>query len=141
MSYCALSDVQGLMQATFSATSRPTADEVDSIITNIAAEIDGVAQAAGYEVPVTTAQAIAMLKTYNAYGAAVAAWHAGFISDALPPRVEYWNTSYRDFLSRLRKGEQQLPGASITGEEDIAFEIAPQYQRDSYWSESDETSE
>ena len=134
MAYCDVSDVQQLMQVTFSTTSRPTATDAEDLIANISAEIDGVCQAAGYEVPVTGTQAIAMLKLYNTYGAAVACWHAGFITDDLLPRVEYWQTAYRDFLSRLKNGLQQLPGASITGEEDIDFDIVPMVSRDNYWS-------
>ena len=132
--YCAIKDVQDLTQLNFTQVSRPTESDVIDMIARIAAEIDGVCQAAGYVVPITATQAVAMLRTYNTMGAAVMAWHAGYVSDTLPARVEYWERTYRDFLTRIRNGQQQLPGESASSDEDIDFAIAPTLRRDNYWS-------
>lgn len=134
MAYCTLEDVQRLMQVTFSNTGRPTAEDVNGIIDDISAEIDGVAQATGYVVPITTAQALSMLRSYATYGAAVAAWHAGWVDQSLLPRVEYWTNTYSAFLSRLKNGQQELPGASADEADDVDFETVPMVRRDNYWS-------
>lgn len=134
MSYCAVSDVERLMGIKFTATSRPATDDVSAFIDHAAADLDGVAQSAGYTVPVTGTQAVALMKRYNVYGAAVAAWHAGFVSDDLPPRVEYWDTQYNNFIARLRRGEQELPGADSESDTDPFFGIAPAVPRDEYWT-------
>ena len=133
MAYCVVADVEKLMGTQLSATSRPATDDVSDFIDHVAADLDGVAQSAGYTVPATGAQAIALMKRYNIYGAAVAAWHAGFVSDDLPPRVEYWDTQYNNFIARLRRGEQELPGADSESDADPAFDIAPAVPRDGYW--------
>lgn len=138
MSYCSVDHVAARTGFTYSATSKPTYDEVVEIIANIAAEMDGVLQAAGYTVPVAGAQAVAMLKHYNVLGAAYQAWHAGVSGTDRFPKVEAWQTDYRDFLSRIRKGEQQLPGISPLSDIDAAFGIVPTTRRDYYWSTGQE---
>lgn len=137
MAYCTVADVEELMGTTFAADSRPTTTEVSDSIDTVAAELDGVAQAAGYSVPVTGAAAVTLLKRYNIFGAAVSAWHSGIIGDDEPARVTYWNEQYQNFLARLRRGEQQLPGESADSEEDIAFAVVPTAQRDGYWSKGE----
>jgi len=112
MSYCLVADVQRLMGVTFTSTSRPTTADVETIITGVSADLDGVLRAAGYLIiPVVDATALLLLKQYSAMGAAVQSWHAGFVSDAEPPRVEYWRTQYDAFLTRIRNGTQVLPGS------------------------------
>jgi len=134
MAYCTVKDVQDLTGQRYEVNSRPSSIEVQSAIDTVAAELDGVAQAAGYSVPVTGAAGVALLKRYNIFGAAVSAWHTGIVQDDEPARVTYWNEQYTAFIGRLRRGEQQLPGESADAEEDIAFAIAPHPQRDAYWS-------
>jgi hypothetical protein len=105
-------------------SGRPVVDDAQEIVDNVAAEIDGVCQAAGYTVPVSDTAAVAMLKHYNQLGAAVAIWHAGWVSEDAPARVDYWERTYTAFLTRIRKGEQQLPGLSPQSDIDAAFAIA-----------------
>ncbi len=134
MAYCLLADIQSLMAMTFTTTSRPTTTEVNTAIDTVSAELDGVAAAAGYDLPITNASALELLKRYAIFGAAVSAWHTGFVGDDEPARVTWWNDQYQNFLSRLRRGEQLLPGEVVDDEETIAFAIAPHPQRDRYWS-------
>jgi hypothetical protein len=133
MAYCIVKDVEDLMGTKFSHDSRPPVREVESMIATIAAELDGVAQAAGYDVPITGAQGVALLKRYTIFGAGVAAWHTMIVSEDEPARVTYWREQYDNFLARLRRGEQGIPGETIEAEEDIAFAIAPHPQRDRHW--------
>ena len=134
MAYCTVKDVEDLSGLKFSHDSRPPVREVQSVIETVAAELDGVAQAAGYTVPVTSEAAVSVLKRYNVFAAAVAAWHTAIVDTDEPSRVTYWREQYDAFLGRLRRGEQQLPAESADSEEDIAFAIAPHTQRDGYWS-------
>jgi len=120
----------------FTSVSRPKTDEALSAVDTVASEIDGVLQAAGYTLPVTNASALSLLKRYNKFGAAAQAWHSGFTSDDEPPHVRYWRETYENFLARLRRGEQELPGADA--DEDIAFGIAPAVPRDGYWLTGEE---
>lgn len=138
MAYCDIADVETLMQLKFSLNSRPNRYQAADIIEDVAAELDGVAQAAGYTVPVTSTAALGVMRRENMYGAACALWHAGYISDTAPARAEYWCTQYNDFLSRLRKGEQQLPGLLPVSDADPAFSVVPLMPRDPYWGHGED---
>lgn len=112
MAYCLVADVQRLTGVTFTSTSRPTTSDVETIIATVSADLDGILNAAGYSVvPAVDATALLLLKQYSAMGAAVQSWHAGFLSDDEPPRVEFWRTQYEAFITRLREGTQVLPGS------------------------------
>jgi hypothetical protein len=126
MAYCTTAEVQSLTGLTFSGTSRPTTTEVDEFVSDVAAELDGVLQAAGYTLPITDSDALNLLGRYNKFGSAVQAWHAGYLSNDEPPRVAYWRTAYENFLNRLRKGEQELPGEgeSEVSSQSIVFDVA-----------------
>jgi hypothetical protein len=112
MAYCLVADIQNLMGVTFTSTSRPKTAEVETAITSISADIDGVLKAAGYApIPVTDADALSLLRQYVTMGVAARAWHTGYLSDSEPPRVTYWRQQYETFLSRIRNGTQVLPGS------------------------------
>ena len=134
MAYCDVADVEQTMRLTISIDGNPNRADVEEFIDDVAAELDGIAQAAGYTVPVTTTQAVALMKRYNRICAAVATWHAGYISDNSPARVEYWHEQCEGFKNRLRKGEQQLPGLTPTSDLDPAFGIHTFPNRDAYWT-------
>lgn len=108
MAYCTLKNVEAKTGLTYNGESQPTNTEVLTIVTDVAAEIDGVLRAAGYSVPATGANDKALLRHYNTLGAAYQAWHAGISGTDKFPRVEAWERDYRDFLSRIRRGEQTL---------------------------------
>ena len=124
MAYCAVSDVQAMMGQTFSTTSKPTVAEVTAAIDETAAELDGVASAAGYNVPVSGDASTLIMKRMNAYGASVNAWHSGVIADNEPARVIYWREQYANFITRLRKGEQTLPGDTPTASPNTGFSVS-----------------
>jgi hypothetical protein len=121
------------MQATIKQAGTPSRADALEIVEDTAAELDGIAQAAGYAVPVTNTQAVALMKRYNRLCAAVAVWHAGFVSDTAPARVDYWNDQCEGFKTRLRKGEQELPGLDPLSDIDPAFAISTFPNRDNYW--------
>jgi len=140
MAYCTVENVEAVMQTKFSHNSGyPTYDDVEGFIDTVASNLDGVLQAAGYTVPVTVTAAVALLRQYNEFGAACKAFHSTYFpEDILPPRAEYWCQEYRDFLTRIRKGEQQLPGVSPEGDIDPVFMIVQTPPRDRYFTASDE---
>lgn len=110
MPYCVHEDVGAKSGYEYSDTSQPTREQVESTITRIGHEIDGVLRAAGYTLPVTDADDLELLKHYCTLGSAYHAWHDGSFNDDAPARVEAWERDYRDFLARMRRGEQKLAG-------------------------------
>jgi hypothetical protein len=134
MPYCTLADIMQLMRETFTDASSPTRDDVEAICAQVSAELDGVAQAAGYDTPITSAGGLQLLKRYAMFGVAPQAWYARYSSQDEPPKVAYWREAYTTFLSRLRRNEQQLPDAPQPEDDNVAFAVAPQPQRDRYWS-------
>ena len=126
MAYCTPDQVENLMQVKFTSASKPSMEKVTELVYEIAGEMDGVIEAAGYTLPITSASALALLRRYNTYGVAASAWHAGYITDSDMPRVAYWQQEYKDFLARLRRYEQLLPGESSENDDidDPAFAIA-----------------
>ena len=138
MAYCDVADIEKEMQLTISIGGRPDRDDVEEIIDDIAAELDGIAQAAGYAVPVTGTQAVALMKRYNTICACPSVWHSGFVSDAAPARVEYWDKQCEAFKMRLKKGEQNLPGLTPESDIDPAFAIARMPNRDNFWRNREE---
>ena len=140
MAYCTVENVQSVMQTQFSHNSGyPTYEDVEGFVDTVASNLDGVLQAAGYTVPVTAVKAVELLKRYNEFGAACQAYHASYYpEDVLPPRAEYWCQEYKDFLSRIRKGEQQLPGLEPEGDIDPVFMTVQTPPRDRYFTGQDE---
>ena len=132
MAYCLITDVQRITGLTFTLTSRPTIEQADAVIDDIAADLDGVLQAAGYTVPVTATQALGTLKRYNELGASCDCWHGAYQSQDAPARVARWCGQYDEFLKRIRMGQQQLPGLDPESDLDPAFDIVPQPPRDGY---------
>jgi hypothetical protein len=137
-SYCTVEDVQEQMRHTFSISGHPTPDEVDGMIVNISSRLNGVAQAAGYTVPVTGTLALELMKEACVNGVSCRAWHTGFLSQDAPSRVEYWCQEYKDFLAALRKGEVELPGLTPESDLDPVFAIVQQPPRDQLWTGDDE---
>jgi hypothetical protein len=138
MTYCTVSDVERLTGAKYTISGRPSTADVDEAIDGVAADLDGAAQASGYTVPVTSTQAIALMKRYNRYGAACEAWHIGHVSLDAPARVEHWCSTYQAFLEALREGKTQLPGEEPESDLDPVFNIVQQPPRDRYWTGEDE---
>lgn len=124
MAYCTVADVENEMGQKFSQSTRPTTDTVETVIDGVSSEIDGVLQAIGYPLPVTNTSALALLKRYAKFGASAEAWHSGYISDDEPARVAYWRETYSDFIGRLRRAEQELPGEVSEGGPSTGFSVS-----------------
>lgn len=71
LAYCTPDDVQALVQLTdgFTAGSKPTLNEVQSLIDKIASEITLALRRAGYTSTITDPAALEWLSGFNAYGA------------------------------------------------------------------------
>ncbi|MFA7386080.1 MAG: hypothetical protein WCZ87_00310 [Thiohalobacteraceae bacterium] len=144
MAYATVADVQALLRSasgagvTIGPDSVPTQDDVENWLDQVSAEIDGVLHAQGYEtVPATGARDVQVLKRYTAEKSAAITWHAHYgavPSDHIPARVKRWEEDYRDFLARLRRGEQHLNDQSPEGESDPIFGVAPPVARDDYFT-------
>lgn len=137
-SYCTIGDVEQQMRHTFSISGHPDIDEVEAMIVNTSSRLNGVAQAAGYTVPVTGTLALELMKEACINGVSCNAWHTAYMSDAAPPRAEYWCKEYRDFLTALRKNEIELPGLTPESDLDPVFAIVQQPPRDQFWTGRDE---
>ena len=133
MAYCTISDLEVLTEIDWTPTTAPTIAQVEKMIDNVAAEIDGVLQASGYDVPVSGADALELLRSINAFGTGPEAYHATFLVEVLPPKVQYWQDRYDRFLKSVRAGEAQLPGLEPESDIDAAWGIAPSPQREDYW--------
>lgn len=122
MGYCTVADVSALMhEPLWGGDTSPTDDEVAQFISDAGAEIDGVLKARGYPTPVSDSSALDLVKKFTKFGAAVETWHASYRTDDEPPNVEYWRTSYATFLSELRNGKLELPGAVDDKHTDVSI--------------------
>jgi hypothetical protein len=110
VSYCGLSEVEGLIPAvTLAATgTTPTTAQAEAIITAISAEIDMRLRAKGYAVPVTDPQALEMLQTVCMYGAAAGILRAAFPSgDGIAGdggAAAFWEGKYQAALVQVDDG-------------------------------------
>ncbi len=109
MAYCTVDDIesrlsQWLLGDNLSEDTRPTRQDVEGFIADIAAELDAIIAGHGLSVPVTNATAVAALKGYNATGAASVAANAMFPgqagADDKAYGAELWG-QYKDALKRL----------------------------------------
>jgi hypothetical protein len=105
--YGVVDDVVRLTQGrTYTASSKPTVDDVVSHLANTRAEIDGALRHAGYAVPVATTAtgALALLAHGNALGAACLVESSAPTSDRRGAACRL----YQQFLKALREGELEL---------------------------------
>jgi len=110
MAYCTITEVNNLNpKRNYEADTTPTTTQVNSLIDQIAVEIDAVLQAKGYTVPVTTpANFLSSLKYVNAYGAAALAEMGMFPETSEMGQTPHWKIlwkTYQDWLKSLRDGE------------------------------------
>ncbi len=118
--YCSLADVEGQTGFKYDAESQPSRTEARNTISGVAAEIDGVLEAAGYDVPVPTSatRALTMLKFYNTIGAAYRLWHSDVRGPETFPAAQSWELDFRTFLENLAAGKMKLPGLA---DDDASF--------------------
>lgn len=110
MSYCTLTDVQGLnSKRTYGASTTPTTTQATEFISKIAGEIDSVLQGRGLVTPVTTPDAfVEFLEQLNAVGAAALAERAMFpesqgLMGGVAAGALHWK-QYQDGLKWLKEG-------------------------------------
>jgi hypothetical protein len=132
MAYCTYLDVDALMSVTHTSSTQPTITSVTDFCADVSAELDGVAGAAGYSVPVDSVPGLALMNSYATMGSAVKAWHAGYQAQQEPANVAYWREAYEGFLFRLRRGEQSIPGEVPGNPETATTFSAPTNRVDGY---------
>lgn len=137
--YAVIADVEALLKRTgrtpFSVSTNPTIDQVNELIEDIEAEINGVLTAQGYTtVPASSSSDIKLLKRYNSEKVAAAVWGIIYAEDDFPAHVKAWRDDYAAFLSRLRRGEQDLPGQQPQGDDDVGFFIVRHPTRDALFT-------
>jgi len=141
MAYCTVSDVERMTRDVYTDSSQPSRARVETICTNVSAELDGYLAAGGYTVPVTNTQALAMLKAVAEKCAAVQAWHESRDTDASFPKIEDWRNDCVEFKRAIRKGEVWLPGITPEGDAQIAFGVVSTVSRDSWFTTRQELEE
>lgn len=136
MTYAAIADVTARLQnwptlSAFSDSSKPTEAQVTAFINQIEGEVNGVLSAEGYEtVPATGADDVALLKMYVADKVAAKVWGVVYAGTDMPAVVKLWHEDYKDFLARLRRGEQHLPNQQPQSEDEPVFGIVRHPERD-----------
>ena len=138
MAYCDVDDVSQEMQLTFSIEGYPSQADVEEVIEEISSDLDGIAQAAGYTVPITGTSALRVMKRYCRLCTAAQVWSSGFVAMTNPTRFEYWDKECEGFKERLRDGDQQLPGLTPESDLDPVFDIAESPCRDPYLCPTDD---
>lgn len=115
--YCQLSDLtRYLPQRTYGATSKPTSTDAESLIKEVAAEINAVLAGLGIGTPVSTAAALPFLKRLNAMGAAEdleCASRSGINPPSASEGKAYateWGAKYDAIVRELKDGKFALPG-------------------------------
>jgi len=111
VAYCDYTDVTARTGFDIGANTIPDTDQVTKLIDEVAAELDTVLAGQGATVPVTTpANAVIVLRKYNAIGAAAAIERTQY-TQASPnesKRVNTWQAQYDKILEGLRSGATEL---------------------------------
>ena len=108
MAYCTLAEITELNpKRVYSSTTKPTAEQVQNLITRVAGEMDSALRNQGYGVPITSPdEAVDYLKYMNALGAAAKA-EAGMFPESSGPastgRAQSLQSEYNRKLRDLRK--------------------------------------
>jgi len=112
--YCTIAHIETHTGLGYDAETQPSRTEVQRIIEGVAREIDGVLQATGYTLPITSpVDAVSMLRDYNAIGGAYRAWYASVQGTAVFPAVVSWREDYLLFLKNLKDKKIGLPGIEL----------------------------
>lgn len=140
MPYAVITDIIARLQnwptlSSFGESTRPTEAQVLAFINQIEGEINGVLSAEGYAtVPATGADDVNLLKMYVADKVAAKVWGVVFAGTEMPAQVKAWHEDYREFLARLRRGEQHLPNQQPQSEDEPVFGIVHHPERDDTFS-------
>lgn len=111
--YCTVEDVLALLPTRqYDSESRPTLEQAEEIIKDVAREINGALRSLGYTAPLTGSSDIADLKTINKYGAAGLCESATLIGvqgeSVLATR---YLEQFKAMMKQLREGEWQFSDA------------------------------
>jgi phage gp36-like protein len=114
-SYCTHSDIYAALPsvAVESSGTVPTETQLDAMIVDVSAEIDGVLRSRSYTLPISDADSLAYLKTVCVYGTAAMMLQAKFMEDGSEGGAEFWETRYRKALDDIRSGAVVVPDADI----------------------------
>ncbi len=142
-SYADVADVQALIpEFTIGSTSEPSTSQVEDFITQHEGEINGVLTAQGYDsIPATGSNDVALLEGYVSRKVAALVWVTAFLDDDPPWKIKDWVTSYREFLNRLRQGQQHLVDQLPQGDDGPVFGIVRHPTRDDYFTERSDTTD
>lgn len=137
MAYATADDVQTLIpDVPFDGASMPTSVEVVAWLSQVEAMINGVLSAQGYAtVPATGTNDVLMLRGVVAQRVAAMAWLAAYNADEAPAKVSLWNSEFKEFMNRLRQGQQYLVDQQPQGDSEPVFLIVRQPSRDDYFTE------
>ena len=104
MAYCTLADVKALnAKRTYDETSTPTSSQVETLINQVANEIDFSLTNNGYTVPITSPDvAVKFLQNLNALGAAGLAESAMFPEKVVPGETSYGQILRKDYEDGLK---------------------------------------
>ncbi len=135
--YAAVADVQALIpELAIGPASKPSSAEVEAFISQIEAAINGVLSAQGYSsIPATGANDVLLLQGYVSTKVAALTWLAAFLSDEAPDKVRLWNDDFKDFMNRLRQGQQHLVDQLPQGDSEPMFGIIRHPTRDDLFTE------
>lgn len=113
MPYLSVEDIERELGLVFGPDTHPTRDQVEEILEQVEAELDGLVAALGYAVPVEAARPRAMLAQAALWAACarVLGAYAGATLDVPPREQAYWER-YRDFCDRLLANPGLLSGAA-----------------------------
>ena len=136
-SYAVVADVQALIpEFTIGAATEPSTSQVEDFITQHEGEINGILTAQGYDsVPATGSNDVALLAGYVSRKVAALTWVTAFLDDDPPWKVKDWTESYRNFLNRLRQGQQHLVDQLPQGDDGPVCGIVRHPTRDNYFTE------
>jgi len=134
--YATTDTVQALIpEFTMTTTSKPTLAEADTMLDQVEGEVNGVLAAQGYSsIPATGDNDVKMLGGYVSKKAASDVWLAAFMDDDPPYHIKEWRTEWRDFIARLRRGEQDLIDQNPQGDQDVYFAIVRTPTRDTLFT-------
>jgi len=113
----------------------PTIDQVNGLIDQLEAEINGLLTINGYDtVPATGASDINMLKRPVAEKVAATIWHTAYLTrsddESTPAHVTWWERNWGSFIKRLRAGDARLIDQTPSGGIEMGSLVLRMYEVD-----------
>lgn len=112
MAYCTKSNVEAYnTEKGYSNESMPNSFDVEKLIANVAALMDGRLGAIGFTVPITGSISLAIVKTINVLGAAAMAENAAYAGEKISKYSELLWERYEAEMKRIEANPQILSDA------------------------------